>query len=75
MSIKTAQINLPLSTEQASLLLGILDRQIKSIQEEHDTSHSGVDRLLLDSARMNVQALRDHVRTRVPVSIPASGQD
>jgi hypothetical protein len=68
--IKTTSINLPLSTEQASLLLTVLNQQITTLQQRHDESHSGVDRLLINSAIIGVTELRDHARSRVPVPMP-----
>ena len=70
MDIKTTSINLPLSTEQASLLLTVLNNQIKTLQERHDASYSGVDQLLINSAIINVTELRDHARSRVPMPMP-----
>ena len=70
MDIKTTSINLPLSTEQASLLLTVLNNQIKTLQEKHDASYSGVDQLLYNSAIIGVTELRDHARSRVPVPMP-----
>lgn len=70
MDIKTTSIKLDLSTEQADLLLTVLNQQIKTLQEKHDESYSGVDQLLFNSARINVTELRDHVRSRVPVPMP-----
>ena len=70
MDIKTTSINLPLSTEQAGLLLTVLNQQIKTLQERHDESYSGVDQLLFNSAIINVTELRDHVRSRVPMPLP-----
>lgn len=70
MDIKTTSIKIDFSTEQADLLLIVLNQQIKKLQQQHDESYSGVDQLLINSARINVTELRDHVRSRVPVSMP-----
>ena len=76
MSNTTTGINLPLSTEQASLLLTVLNQQITTLQQRHDESHSGVDRLLINSAIISVTELRDHARSRVPVPMPdTTGHD
>jgi len=75
MSNTSTSINLPLSTEQASLLLTVLNQQITTLQQRHDESHSGVDQLLINSAIISVTELRDHARSRVPVPVPSFEPD
>jgi hypothetical protein len=63
--------NLDLSKDQTDLLMTVLNQQIKTLQEKHDASYSGVDQLLYNSAIIGVTELRDHVRSRVPMPVPS----
>jgi hypothetical protein len=67
--------NLDLSKDQTDLLMTILNQQIKTLQEKHDASYSGVDQLLYNSAIIGVTELRDHVRSRVPMPAPSLESD
>ena len=67
--------NLDLSKDQTDLLLTVLNQQIKTLQERHDSSYSGVDQLLYNSAIIKVTELRDHVRARVPMPVPSFESD